>query len=127
METNKTPNGVHYNLAETAVLALIGLAFIPEVFMETEWQYKIDDMLAFLIGIGIIVWYERTGLYLKKSVFPIIAVILMLFIKIGAIFVEMKDAADVGDDMGTIFLLIAATGFIVWQYLHKNRLQAANK
>jgi hypothetical protein len=111
------------NLAETAVLTLIGLAFIPELFTETEWQFKADDIALLCVGIGTVIWYRGKQHARQTSIFPVVAVFIMLAVKILAVFVEMKDAADVGDDIGTLVLIVSAAAFITYEFIRKRKLQ----
>lgn len=103
------------NLVAVATVALAGFAFAPEMVSETEWPFKIDDILLLLLGIGAIAWYKKNAL--TRSLVPIILTILALFIKVGAIVVEFKDKEDVGDDFGGIILFLLATFFVLWLYV----------
>lgn len=105
------------NLASVAAVALAGFAFAPELIMETEWQFKIDDTLLLLLGLGAIKWYRKNAL--RRSVVPLVFTIIALLVKFGAIMVEMKDKEDVGDDFGGLVLFICATVFVGFLYFRR--------
>ena len=38
-------------------------------------------------------------------------------------FLEAGDAADVGDEYGTLLLLVLTLGFLIWQYVSLGRME----
>ncbi len=115
------------NLIATVVLALAGLAFMPEIFVEDKWQYKLDDTLLLLLGIGAFLWYRKGKNKLMKSLMPVILVMAGLVIKIIGIAIEFKEKDDVGDDFGGLILFIAATVVVVYLYQTSKKLWRASK
>lgn len=105
------------NLAGIAVVALAGFAFAPELIMETEWQFKVDDFLLLALGVGAIAWYKKH--VFTRSVVPILFTVAALLVKIAAIIVEHKDKEDVGDDFGGLVLFICATVFVGFLYFRR--------
>lgn len=105
------------NLAMVAAVGLAGFAFAPELILEPEWQFKIDDILLLLLGIGAIKWYRKNAF--RRSVVPVLFTITALIIKAAAITVEFKDKEDVGDDFGGLVLFICATLFVLWLYFRR--------
>ena len=111
------------NLVATAIVALSGFAFFPEFFLEDEWQYKIDEGLLFLLGLGAIGSYFKGKNRFKRSIAPIIFVVIALIIKIVAIVIEHKDKEDVGDDVGALVLFVCATIFVIWLYIKSKKFK----
>lgn len=111
------------NLVTTTIVALAGIAFLPEFFIETEVPYKIDDGLLFLLGLGAIWWYKVGNHRYVRSIVPVLFVIAGFLVKLMGIFIEIKDKEDVGDDFGGLVLFVAATLFVLWLYW-KNKKEA---
>lgn len=105
------------NLVSIAVVALAGFAFAPELILEPEWQFKVDDILLLVLGIGAIAWYKKNSF--RRTIVPVLFVLVGLIIKVCAIVIEIKDKEDVGDDFGGLVLFICATVFVL--YLHFRR------
>ncbi len=104
------------NLVATATLALAGIAFFPEAFLEPEQPFKIDDILLFVLGVGAVGWYKKANNRYVRSAVPVILTILGLFVKIVGVLIEFKDKEDVGDDFGGLILFLAATILVVFLY-----------
>jgi hypothetical protein len=115
------------NLVATATLAIAGLAFLPEFFVEDDLINKIDDGLLFIIGIVAVIWY-RTGFNkYTRSKTIIYLTIAALVTKIGGILMEITDKTDMGDDFGGTILFISACVLIIMLYRHKqNTLSPIN-
>lgn len=111
-----------FNLLATSIVGLAGFAFASEIFAEQDWDDKTDDILLLLLGIATIIWYATGRRRFERSVVPVIAVILGLVIKIGAVIVEFSDVNDVGDDMGGVALFALATILVLYQYNKTRRL-----
>ena len=104
------------NLASIIIVALSGFAFLPEVFLETEISFKIDDILLFALGLTAIVWYRWKNNRYTRSFVPVLFVLTSLVVKVGAIFLEIKDKEDAGDDFGALILFVLASVFVIWLY-----------
>lgn len=100
----------------TSILALSGIAFLPEFFLENDISDKLDDGLLFLLGVAAIIWYLSNGNRFKRSLVPVILVLLGLADKIMALVIEFKDKDAVGDDFGGLILFLCAAILVVWQY-----------
>lgn len=103
------------NLVGVSVATLAGLAFAPEMILEKEWPFKIDDFLLLMLGAGAVSWYRKHAY--SRSIVPFLFTLTGLLIKIGAIFLEFKEHDDVGDDFGGLVLFISATLFMLWLYI----------
>jgi peptidoglycan/LPS O-acetylase OafA/YrhL len=106
------------NLIGVTISGIAAVAFGPEAISETEWQFKVDDALIVLLGIGAIVWYLRAGNRYMHSLVPILFVGAALVLKVFAIIVEFADPEDVGDDFGGLIIFVVATGVLIYQYMN---------
>ncbi len=102
------------NFFTSAFLGIMGFSLIGELFMEDDWMDKIDDGMFLILGIAAIFWYKSNAL--KKSMAPIILVLIGVAIKIFAIFVEIKDKEAVGDDFGILSALLITLVVVIYQY-----------
>lgn len=116
-----------FNLLCTAIVALSGFAFMPEVFLEKDMPDKVDDSSLFVLAIVAMTWYTHKNNRFTRSVVPVVLVGLALVAKIGAIIVELDDAEAVGDDFGGLILLVLALSFVGYQYWKNQKLLAEAK
>lgn len=107
------------NLASTVVVAAAGIAFAPELFLEDEWRYKLDDSLLFILALVAVSWYRRGRNRFERTVMPVLFALAGVAIKLGAILLEMKDKEDVGDDFGGIILFVITFAIVWWLYSHR--------
>lgn len=112
------------NLLATAIVALSGFAFTPELHFEPEIPFKIDEILLFWLGIGAIGWYLWGKNKWKRSVVPVLMVWGGLAIKIMAVVIEFKDKEDVGDDFGALILFILASLLVTFLYIKAKKVLA---
>jgi len=110
------------NLMGSAIVALAGFAFLPEAFVEDEWQHKIDEGLLFVLGIIAIVWYKTGKNRFTRSIAPIVLSSIALVIKIIGMIIEHADKEDAGDEFGGIILFALATIFIIYLYKKSKKL-----
>jgi hypothetical protein len=108
------------NLLATSIIALSGLAFLPETFLENDMSDKMDDGILFILGVIALVWYLISGNRFKRSMVPPILVTLAMLDKIMGLAIEFKDKEAVGDDFGGLILFIVATVLVWWQYCKKD-------
>lgn len=47
----------------------------------------------------------------------------MIMKVLALLFLEAGDAADVGDEYGTLLLLVLTLGFLIWQYVSLGRME----
>jgi hypothetical protein len=113
-----------FNLLGVSIVGLSGLAFMPEIFLEKDWDDKADDILILLLAIVSIVWYLTGQNKYKRSIAPVILTILSLLTKIGALIIEFKDKDAAGDDFGALVLFVLATGLVIYQYTKTKKLLA---
>ena len=113
-----------FNLLGTSIVALAGFAFTAEIFMESEWIDKADDIGLLVLAVVGIIWYLTRNNRYQRSIMPVVLVVLSLLVKIAAIMIEFKDPDDVGDDFGGLVLFILATILVVYQYRKTKKLLA---
>ncbi len=112
-----------YNLIGTAIIAISGLAFFPEFFIEDELAHKLDEGILFLLAISSIVWYLFSNNKFSRTIVPILFTTAALVMKLIAFFLlERGDAADLGDEFGAIILFVITLGFLIWQYISITRM-----
>jgi hypothetical protein len=108
------------NLLATSIVALSGVAFLPETFLENDLGDKMDDGILFILAVIAVVWYLASGNRFKRSMVPPILVTLAMLDKIMALVIEFKDKDAVGDDFGGLILFVIATILVWWQYCKKD-------
>ena len=59
------------NIVATAVVALAGFAFAPEMFVEDEELHRLDEGLLFFLGLVAIGWYLKGKHKFMRSVVPV--------------------------------------------------------
>jgi hypothetical protein len=110
------------NLFSIGIVALSGFAFAPELFLETEGRFKIDEGLMLVYAIVGIVWYLTGRNRFMRSAMPIILIVLSLLTKIMAIVIEHKEADDVGDDFGALVLFVLATITVITLFVKSKNI-----
>lgn len=110
------------NLLATSIVALAGIAFLPETFLENDLSDKLDDGILFVLAVIAVVWYLVSGNRFKRSMISPILVTLAMLDKIMALAIEFKDKDAVGDDFGGLILFISATILVWWQYCKKDQV-----
>lgn len=110
------------NLLATSILGLAGFAFAPEAFIEDKEIYKLDDFLLFWLGIFAIGWFLKGKNKFTRNVGPVVMVWIGLAIKLMGFILEMKEADDLGDDIGGLILFILATALVTFVYIKSKKL-----
>ena len=113
-----------FNLMSIALVALPGLAFVPEIFLEKDWDDKGDDILLAIVALLAIWWYFGKDHRYQRSMVPVVFVWLALLTKIMALVVEFHDAEAVGDDIGALIVFGLATIFVMYQFWKTKQLLA---
>lgn len=114
------------NLLAVSILGLSGFAFLPEMFLETEVPFKIDEGLLFLLGLAAIGWCLKGKHKFQHSIVPVIMVWAGLAIKIMGLVIEFKDKEDAGDDFGAVILFLLAGLFVTFLYLKAKKVLVKN-
>ncbi len=114
-----------FNLLGIGIVSLSGFAFMPEIFLEKDWDDKADDIVLSVLAIIGLWWYFSKSNRISRSVVPVVLVVLALVTKIAAIMIEFHDVENVGDDIGALVLFVLAVSFIVYQYRRTGRLLAS--
>src|ERR1035437_1424930 len=110
------------NLLGVVIVAISGLAFLPDVFAESEFSHQLDEWLMLIVGIIAIIWYKLGNNRFSRSVMPIVFIIVSLVIKIIGIYLERGDTADLGDEFGGVVLLALAAITLIWIYIKNKKI-----
>ncbi len=105
------------NLLATAIVGLSAFAFFPEIFIETERPFKIDEGLLFLLGLLAIGWYVRGKHKFTRTITPVLMVWAGFAIKLMGIIIEFKEKDDVGDDFGGLILFLLGGLLVTWLFI----------
>ncbi len=115
-----------FNLLAIGIVGLAGFAFMPEIFLEKDWDDKIDDAMLLVIGLVGIIWYFTKNNRVSRSVLPTALVVAALAVKIMGVIIEHNDPDSLGDDIGGLILFLLATAFIIYQYKKTKKLLSEN-
>lgn len=110
-----------YNFFVVAFLGIVGGSLVTELFQESEWLFRVDELLIIAIAAMAIVWYLVSRHRLTRSPVPMLLAICALAAKVLGMILEIKDAADVGDDFGIVQMLILFTIVAVVAYISMRR------
>ena len=113
-----------YNFFVVAFLGVLGGSLVTELFQESEWLFRVDELLIIAIAAMAIAWYLVGQHRLRRSVIPLLLALAALAAKVLGLMLEIKDAADVGDDIGIVqSLLLFAIVTIVAYFLVAHQVQ----
>jgi hypothetical protein len=106
-----------YNFLVVAVTGILGGTVITLLVAEDEWLHRLDEILILAIGVTAILWYLVGRNRVKRSLVPMILAFAALGAKILGLVLEIKDAADVGDDIGVaqfllLFVIVATVAYV---------------
>ena len=93
------------NLAIITFICLIALGLVGELFIETEFIDKLDDMVIILIAVFAIIWFLSKANSYKVSYTPMVLAILVFLTKVAAFIIEFSDKDARGDEMGLLLPL----------------------
>ena len=113
------------NLLAVSIVALSGIAFFPEFFLEDEGPFKLDEVGLLVVGLAGIAWYLIGRHKFSRSLVPLVLVGAGLLIKIIGLVIEFGDTEDRGDDIGALILFVLAVVLVAWQYFNGRRAAQA--
>jgi di/tricarboxylate transporter len=92
-----------FGVTALAVESALGLF---EVFNETEWIDRLDDLIIIVLAVVGIVWYNIRNNRFQRSLLPFVLLVVGWVIKMAAVFgIERDDSNAVGPDYGLIVTL----------------------
>ena len=106
-----------YNFFVVAFLCILGGSLVTELFQESEWLFRIDELLIIAIAALAFVWYLVGQHQLRLSVIPLLLALAALAAKVLGLMLEIRDAADVGDDIGIVQSLLLFAIVTIGAYL----------
>ena len=107
-----------YNFFAVAFLGILGGGLVTELFQESEWLFRVDELLIIAIAAIALAWYFTGQHRLKLSPVPMLLAIAAFASKVLGLILEIKDPADAGDDIGIvqtllIFAIVAVVAYVV--------------
>jgi hypothetical protein len=106
------------NLLMAGFLAVVGFGMIPEIFRETEWIDRSDDIIVTLLAIAVSSWYLYGNNRYKRSLVPFGLLIVALITKVAGLMLEFDDQGAAGDELGVIpifILIIILSGYLLYK------------
>ncbi len=114
------------DLLGVAILAIESTLGLFEIFNETEWIDRLDDLVVVALAIIGIVWYLAGSNRYRRSPLPWVLLNLAWVMKmIGLFVIERDDANAAGPDYGLIVTLLVGAIVVAWQYFRARRLPGA--
>ena len=110
-----------YNFFVVAFLAIVGGSLVTELYQESEWLFRVDELLIIAIAALAVAWYLVGQHRLTRSPVPMLLAVVALGAKVLGLILEIKDAVDVGDDIGIVQMLILFTIVAVVAYISMRR------
>jgi hypothetical protein len=110
-----------YNFFVVAFLGIVGGSLVTELLQESEWLFRLDELLIIAIAALAVAWYLVGQHRLTRSPVPMLFAVAALGAKVLGLILEIKDAADVGDDIGIVQMLILFTIVAVVAYFSMRR------
>ncbi len=111
------------NLLGVAILSIESTLGLFEIFNETEWIDRLDDLVVVTLAVIGIVWYLAGSNRYQRSPLPWVLLGLAWVMKIIGLFViERDDANAAGPDYGLIVTLLVGAIVVAWQYFRARRL-----
>ena len=110
------------NLIGVALVALPGVAFVPEFFFEDEASHRVDEVGLFVLALVGVAWFLAGNNKLRRSIVPLLLLCGDLVFKIVAVVLERGDADDLMDDgfFALIFFGLAIL-LVGWLYISSRR------
>jgi hypothetical protein len=110
-----------YNFFVVAFLGILGGSLISELSQETEWLFRVDELLIIAIAAAAIVWYRIGKNRITRSIVPVLLPFAALVVKVFGMIAEINDPADVGDDIAIVQTLILLVVVSVVAYIRLPR------
>jgi hypothetical protein len=96
-----------FNLMLTVFILLTGLAFASGGIRENDLTDKLDDLGLLAMGIVLLVWYLIGENRFRRSLVPVIVILLAVPLQIWGLLNEINDKEAVGNDIGGMFMISA--------------------
>ncbi len=113
------------NLLGITVLGIESSLALFEVFNESEWNDRLDDLVVLALAATGIAWYLiGNHRYQRSPLLPILLALAWIFKMYGLFVIEHDDSNAAGPDYGLIITLLLGTVAVAWQYFRARRLLA---
>ena len=114
-----------YNLMLKTFILLTGLAFASGGIRENDLTDKLDDLGLLALGIILLVWYLLGENRYRRSIFPVVFILLTVPPQIWGLINEINDKEAVGNDIGGMFIYIPLALFTLYQYLRPPKVEVS--
>jgi hypothetical protein len=113
-----------HNLLVTSVLFFAGVGFFGSGMEEKEVIDKLDDFGLLAISIIILIWYLVGRNRFNFTPVPMFIAIVAALLQLIWIFIEKDDPADLGDNIGGMFLYGTFALFSIYHFLATKKMMA---
>jgi hypothetical protein len=112
------------NFFGVAALGLLATSLIHGLQLATNWNERADDLALAAIALGVFGWYRTGRNRYRRSLVPLIGLLLGVAAKLGGIWLAYGSLVLAGADFGVAFYLLIAAVIYGWQYYHLRKRQA---
>jgi len=106
------------NFFGVAALGLLTTSSIHGLQLARSWSGRADDLALMAIALGALVWYRSGRNRYRRSVVPLIGLLLGVAAKLAGIWLLYGRLVLAGADFGVAFYLLIAALIYAWQYYH---------
>ena len=106
------------NFFGVAALGLLATSLIHGLQLARSWTDRVDDLTLAAITLGVFGWYRSGRNRYRKSLVPLIGLLLGMAAKLAGIWLSYGSLVLAGADFGVAFYLLIAALIYSWQYYH---------
>jgi hypothetical protein len=106
------------NFFGVAALGLLATSLIHGLQLARNWSDRADDLALAAITLGVLGWYRAGRNRYRKSLVPLIGLLLGMAVKLAGIWLSYGSLVLAGADFGVAFYLLIAALIYAWQYYH---------
>jgi hypothetical protein len=106
------------NFFGVAALGLLAMSLIHGLQVAGSWRARAGDLAVAAITLGVLLWYVRGRNRYRRSVVPLIGLLLGVVAKLAGIWLVYGSLVLAGADFGVAFYLLIGALIYTWQYYH---------
>ena len=103
------------NFFGVAALGLLATSLIHGLQLARNWSDRADDLALAAITLGVLGWYRGGRNRYRKSLVPLIGLLLGMAVKLAGIWLSYGSLVLAGADFGVAFYLLIAALIYAWQ------------